>query len=190
MFVACADKKTGIMNRTETTYSAPFVFGGLHRKRMSKWEDWQLPACSLCMPLLLFFLSHQAMLRPKLPFSALPFVKISPRPNTTRTSLTPSTTSARPQMPQIVLWSHWCLHRGSRWCAPPTKYRPYSPIHVIDQLALLNITKSTMALPMLSIKTHVAKSIVLAEKAYQHEKARKEQAKRAHGAVLCEMPGV
>jgi len=35
----------------------------------------------------------------------------------------------------------------------------------------------------LSIKAHVAKSSVLAEKAYQHEKARKEQAKRAHGAV-------
>jgi len=31
---------------------------------------------------------------------------------------------------------------------------------------------------------------VLAEKAYQHEKARKEQAKRAHGAVLCEMSSV
>jgi len=39
----------------------------------------------------------------------------------------------------------------------------------------------------LSIKTNAAKSSVLAEKAYQHEKARKEQAKRAHGAVLCEM---
>ena len=28
---------------------------------------------------------------------------------------------------------------------------------------------------------------MLAEKAYQYEKARKEQVKRAHGAVLCEM---
>ena len=45
-----------------------------------------------------------------------------------------------------------------------------------------------MAVPKLSTKTHVAKPSVLAEKAYQHEKARKEQAKRAHGAVLCEMP--
>jgi len=54
-------------------------------------------------------------------------------------------------------------------------------------ISLLNIAKSTMAVPMLSIKTHVAKSSVLFEKAYQHEKARKEQAKRAHGAVLCEV---
>ena len=50
-----------------------------------------------------------------------------------------------------LLRSHWCLHRESRWCAPPTKYRPYSPIQVIDQLALLNIAKSTMAVSMLSI---------------------------------------
>jgi len=49
---------------------------------------------------------------------------------------------------------------------------------------VVNIAKSTMAVPMLSIKTHVAKSSVLAEQAYQHEKARKEQAKRAHGAVV------
>ena len=55
----------------------------------------------------------------------------------------------------------------------------------------MNVAESTMAVPMLSIKTHVAethvhvaKSSVLAEKAYQHEKARKEQAKRAHGAVV------
>jgi len=38
------------MNRSETTYFAPSVFWGLHRKRMSKWEDRQLPACSLGIP--------------------------------------------------------------------------------------------------------------------------------------------
>ena len=38
----------------------------------------------------------------------------------------------------------------------------------------------------LSIKTNAAKSSVLAEKAYQHEKARKEQAKRAHGCQVSE----
>ena len=64
-----------------------------------------LASSAFPLPLLLFFFSYQAMLRPELPFSALPFVKISPRPSTTRASLTPSTTSARPQIPQIVLYS-------------------------------------------------------------------------------------